>query len=85
MERPQRFLELACVLQNTGAGAYSGAGRRCPIRGIWLPRDRSCKSRRPKRPRSACSSARAVMPDGGVDKPLTKPQVLAKAGPLIKG
>ena len=27
----------------------------------------------------------SVVPNGGFDKPLTKQQVLAKAGPLIKG
>ncbi len=77
------FLALASVPENTGVGAYNGAA---PM----ISEQR--RSRAPDRSQVEARAAAAInllihkspTPSGGFDKPLTKTQVLAAAGPLIK-
>jgi hypothetical protein len=80
----QSFLKLAYVLENTGVGAYNGAGPALSNKEYLAAAGSIVQV-------EACHAAaigllvgESVTPDGGFDKPLTKAEVLAKAGPLIK-
>jgi hypothetical protein len=78
------FLGLAYVVENVGVGAYNGAGP--SLKNVaYLA---AAGSIVPVEARHAAAVGllihKPVTPDGGFDKPLTKSQVLAKAGPLIK-
>ena len=79
------FLKLAYVLENTGVGAYNGAApvadEQCGPGGRRDDRPDRGSSRRLHR---AAHRRCPITPNGAFDKPLTKQQVLAKAGPLIK-
>ena len=78
------FLGLAYVLENTGVGAYNGAGP--AIKNVALLAAAGSVVQVEARHAATIGllSKQSVVPNGGFDKPLTKQQVLAKAGPLIK-
>jgi hypothetical protein len=79
------FLKLAYVLENTGVGAYNGAGPSLSNPQYLAAAGSIVQVEARHAAAIALLAAEAVTPDGGFDKPLTKSQVLAKAGPLIKG
>lgn len=78
------FLKLAYVLENTGVGAYNGAGPSLQNPAYLAAAGSIVQVEARHAAAIALLIGRPVTPDGGFDKPLTKPQVLAKAGPLIK-
>jgi hypothetical protein len=78
------FLKLAYVLENTGVGAYNGAG---PLlkNVAYLGAAGSIVQIEARHAASiALLIGDKVTPNGGFDKPLTKAEVLKAAGPLIK-
>jgi hypothetical protein len=78
------FLKLAYLLENTGVGAYNGAGPSL-TNPAYLAAAGSIVQVEARHAASiGLLTMQSVTPDGGFDKPLTKAQVLAKAGPLIK-
>lgn len=78
------FLKLAYVLENTGVGAYNGAGP--SIQNVELLGAAGSIVQVEARHAATIGllTGQSVVPNGGFDKPLSKQQVLAKAGPLIK-
>ncbi len=78
------FLKLAYVLENVGVGAYNGAGP--SLKNVAYLAAAGSIVQVEARHAAAVGLLihKPVTPDGGFDKPLTKSQVLAKAGPLIK-
>ncbi len=78
------FLKLAYVLENTGVGAYNGAGP--ALKGTpYLAAAGSIVQVEARHAAAiALLTGSKITPNGGFDKPLTKAQVLKKAGPLIK-
>jgi hypothetical protein len=79
------FLKLAYVLENTGVGAYNGAGPALSNPQYLAAAGSIVQVEARHAAAIGLLIGQPVTPDGGFDKPLTKPQVLAKAGPLIKG
>ena len=79
------FLKLAYVLENTGVGAYNGAGPSLSNPQYVAAAGSIVQVEARHAAAIGLLTGKPVTPDGGFDKPLTKPQVLAKAGPLIKG
>ena len=78
------FLKLAYVLENTGVGAYNGAGPALKSKALLAAAGSIVQVEARHAAAIGLLTGQAVTPDGGFDKPLTKAQVLAKAGPLIK-
>jgi rubrerythrin len=78
------FLKLAYVLENTGVGAYNGAGPSLQNKQLLAAAGSIVQVEARHAAAIALLTGEAITPNGGFDKPLTKPQVLAKAGPLIK-
>jgi ferritin-like protein len=78
------FLKLAYVLENTGVGAYNGAGPSLTNPQYLAAAGSIVQVEARHAAAIALLIGQPVTPSGGFDKPLTKPQVLAKAGPLIK-
>ena len=78
------FLKLAYVLENTGVGAYNGAGPSLQSKALVAAAGSIVQVEARHAAAVGLLTGSAVTPDGGFDKPLSKPQVLAKAGPLIK-
>lgn len=78
------FLKLAYVLENTGVGAYNGAGPSLQTPAYLAAAGSIVQVEARHAAAIALLVGKAITPDGGFDKPLAKPQVLAKAGPLIK-
>lgn len=78
------FLKLAYVLENTGVGAYNGAGPSLSNPAYLAAAGSIVQVEARHAAAIGLLTNRSVTPDGGFDKPLTKAQVLAKAGPLIK-
>jgi hypothetical protein len=78
------FLALASVLENTGVGAYNGAAPM--LRSKQLLTTAGAIAQVEARHAAAIELllGRTPTPNGGFDVPLSKAQVLAKAGPLIK-
>ena len=78
------YLKLAYVLENTGVGAYNGAGP--AIQNVELLAAAGSIVQVEARHAATIGliSGQSVVPNGGFDKPLSKKEVLAKAGPLIK-
>jgi hypothetical protein len=78
------FLALASVLENTGVGAYNGAAPSLQSKQVLA----SAGSIVQIEARHAASIDLLIgvspTPNQGFDRPLTKAEVLAKAGPLIK-
>jgi Ferritin-like domain len=78
------FLKLAYVLENTGVGAYNGAGPSLQNLALLAAAGSIVQVEARHAAAIGLLAGHAVTPDGGFDKPLTKAQVLAKAGSLIK-
>jgi hypothetical protein len=78
------FLKLAYVLENTGVGAYNGAGPSLKNPTYLAAAGSIVQVEARHAAAIGLLTGQSVTPDGGFDKPLTKAQVLAKAGPLIK-
>lgn len=79
------FLKLAYVLENTGVGAYNGAGPALSNPQFLAAAGSIVQVEARHAATIAVLTGMKITPDGGFDKPQTKAQVLAKAGPLIKG
>lgn len=78
------FLQLAYVLENTGVGAYNGAGPAIQNVALLAAAGSIVQVEARHAATIGVLTKQSVVPNGGFDKPLTKQQVLAKAGPLIK-
>lgn len=78
------FLKLAYVLENTGVGAYNGAGPALSNKQYLAAAGSIVQVEARHAASIALLNGGMITPNGAFDKPLTKPQVLAKAGPLIK-
>jgi Ferritin-like domain len=78
------FLKLAYVLENTGVGAYNGAGPSLQNLALLAAAGSIVQVEARHAAAIGLLAGQTVTPDGGFDKPLTKAQVLAKAGSLIK-
>ncbi len=78
------FLKLAYVLENTGVGAYNGAGPALQNKAYLAAAGAIVQVEARHAAAIGLLTGQKVTPDGGFDKPLNKKQVLAKAGPLIK-
>jgi hypothetical protein len=78
------FLKLAYVLENTGVGAYNGAGPSLSNPAYLAAAGSIVQVEARHAAAIGLLTGQPVTPDGGFDKPLTKAQVLAKAGSLIK-
>ena len=78
------FQKLAYTLENTGVGAYNGAGPSLSNPQYLASAGSIVQVEARHAAAIGLLTKQPVTPDGGFDKPLTKQQVLAKAGPLIK-
>jgi len=78
------FLKLAYLLENTGVGAYNGAGPSLTNPAYLAAAGSIVQVEARHAAAIGLLTGQSVTPDGAFDKPLTKAQVLAKAGPLIK-
>jgi Ferritin-like domain len=78
------FLKLAYVLENTGVGAYNGAGPSLVDKAYLAAAGSIVQVEARHAASIAVLTGSMITPNGAFDKPLTKQQVLAKAGPLIK-
>ncbi len=78
------FLALAYVLENTGVGAYNGAGPALQNVALLAAAGSIVQVEARHAATIGLLTKQSPVPNGGFDKPLTKQQVLAKAGPLIK-
>jgi rubrerythrin len=78
------FLALASVLENTGVGAYNGAGPSLHDKTVLTVAGSIVQVEARHAAAIDLLIHRSPTPDGAFDPPLTMQQVLAKAGPLIK-
>jgi hypothetical protein len=78
------FLKLAYVLENTGVGAYNGAGPSLQNKQLLAAAGSIVQVEARHAAAIALLTNEKITPNGAFDKPLSKAQVLAKAGPLIK-
>ena len=78
------FLKLAYVLENTGVGAYNGAGPALTDKALLAAAGSIVQTEARHAATIAILTNQSITPSGAFDKPLTTKQVLAKAGPLIK-
>ncbi len=78
------FLKLAYVLENTGVGAYNGAGPALTNKMLLAAAGSIVQVEARHAAAIAVLTGAKITPTGAFDKPLNKQQVLAKAGPLIK-
>jgi hypothetical protein len=78
------FLALASVLENTGVGAYNGAAPSLKSKQLLGVAGSIVQVEARHAAAIDLLVNRSPTPNGGFDLPLTKTQVLAKAGPLIK-
>ncbi len=78
------FLKLAYVLENTGVGAYNGAGPSLQNKMLLAAAGSIVQVEARHAATIALLTNSKITPDGAFDKPLSTKQVLAKAGPLIK-
>jgi hypothetical protein len=78
------FLKLASVLENTGVGAYNGAGPSLKSKKVLGAAGGIVQVEARHAAAIDLLLGNSPTPNGGFDVPLTKDQVLAKAGPLIK-
>ncbi len=78
------FLKLAYVLENTGVGAYNGAGPSLSDPKYLAAAGSIVQVEARHASAIGLLVGQSVTPNGGFDKPLSKRAVLAKAGPLIK-
>ncbi len=78
------FLALASVLENTGVGAYNGAAPSLKSKELLIAAGEIVQVEARHAAAINLLIEKSPTPDQGFDRPLTKTQVLAKAGPLIK-
>jgi hypothetical protein len=78
------FLALASELENTGVGAYNGAAPSLTSKQILTAAGSIVQIEARHAAGINLLIEKSPTPSGGFDVPLTKSQVLAKAGPLIK-
>ena len=78
------FLKLASVLENTGVGAYNGAGPALKSKALLATAGEIVQVEARHAAAINLLVSESPTPDQGFDRPLTKAEVLAKAGPLIK-
>jgi Ferritin-like domain len=78
------FLALASELENTGVGAYNGAAPSLKSKQILTAAGSIVQIEARHAAGINLLIEQSPTPNGGFDVPLTKAQVLAKAGPLIK-
>ncbi len=78
------FLKLAYVLENTGVGAYNGAGPSIVNKQYLAVAGSIVQVEARHAAAIALLTGEGITPSGAFDLPLSKAQVLAKAGPLIK-
>jgi len=78
------FLELASVLENTGVGAYNGAAPSLKSKQVLAAAGSIVQIEARHAAAIDLLIGKSPTPSEGFDTPLTKAQVLAKAGPLIK-
>jgi hypothetical protein len=79
------FLKLAYTLENVGVGAYNGAGPLLKSKELLIAAGEIVQIEARHAATVAVITHQPITPHGAFDKALTKKQVLAKAGPLIKG
>jgi hypothetical protein len=79
-----QFLKLAYLLENTGVGAYNGAGPALTNKMLLAAAGSIVQVEARHAAAIGLLTNMSVTPNGAFDKPLTMKQVLAKAGPLIK-
>jgi hypothetical protein len=78
------FLALASVLENTGVGAYNGAAPSLKSKELLGVAGSIVQVEARHAAAINLLLGESPTPNQGFDRPLTKDQVLAKAGPLIK-
>jgi Ferritin-like domain len=78
------FLALASVLENTGVGAYNGAAPSLQSKQVLASAGSIVQIEARHAAAIDLLIGKSPTPNQGFDRPLTKAQVLAKAGPLIK-
>jgi hypothetical protein len=78
------FLALASVLENTGVGAYNGAAPSLQSKQVLASAGSIVQIEARHAAAIDLLIGKSPTPNEGFDIPLTKAQVLAKAGPLIK-
>jgi hypothetical protein len=78
------FLELASVLENTGVGAYNGAGPSLQSKQVLASAGSIVQIEARHAAAIDLLIGKTPTPNQGFDRPLTKAEVLAKAGSLIK-
>jgi hypothetical protein len=78
------FLKLASVLENTGVGAYNGAAPAVKSKTVLAAAGSIVQIEARHAAAIDLLIGTSPTPSGGFDVPLTKSEVLAKAGPLIK-
>jgi hypothetical protein len=78
------FLKLAYQLENVGVGAYNGAGPSLMNKQYLAAAGSIVQVEARHAAAIALLTNEKVTPNGAFDKPLSKSQVLAAAGPLIK-
>ena len=78
------FLKLAYTLENVGVGAYNGAGPSLQDKALLAAAGSIVQVEARHAATIGLLTGQSVVPSGAFDTPLSKSQVLAKAGPLIK-
>jgi hypothetical protein len=78
------FLALASVLENTGVGAYNGAAPSLQSKQVLASAGSIVQIEARHAAAIDLLIGKSPTPNQGFDRPLTKAEVLAKAGPLIK-
>jgi len=78
------FLALASVLENTGVGAYNGAAPSIESKTVLAGAGSIVQVEARHAAAIDLLVGKSPTPSGGFDVPLSKAEVLAKAGPLIK-
>jgi hypothetical protein len=78
------FLSLASVLENTGVGAYNGAAPSLKSKEVLAAAGGIVQIEARHAAAIDLLIGKSPTPNQGFDRPLTKAQVLAAAGPLIK-
>jgi Ferritin-like domain len=78
------FLSLASVLENTGVGAYNGAAPSLASKEVLAAAGTIVQIEARHAAAIDLLIGQSPTPNQGFDRPLTKAQVLAKAGALIK-
>ena len=78
------FLKLASVLENTGVGAYNGAAPMLQSKDVLAAAGSIVQIEARHAAAINVLVGKSPTPNQGFDKTMTKQQVLAAAGPLIK-